>query len=156
MSRSIEEAASLNLFNYVVCSDDFASCGQPSLDQIRRLPGSGFESVINLLPVDSSHAIPGEADTVRAAGMEYIAIPVLFDWPSFEDVEEFCIAMDSLAGRRVLVHCAVNCRGTFFSACYLMLRRGMDPDRAMKIIERIWCPLGIWKELWEQAVSGRG
>ncbi len=155
MSRSIEDAASLNLLNYVVCADDLASSGQPSLEQIISLPRFGFEAVINLLPVDSDHAIAGEAAAVRAAGMEYIAVPVLFDWPSFEDVVDVCSALDSLAGRRVLVHCAVNCRGTFFSACHLMLRRGMDPDSAMGIVGRVWCPLGIWKELWEEAVSSR-
>jgi len=122
-----------------------ATGGQPLAEELEALAQSGFELVINLAMPTSDNALPNEADLVRALGMDYIAIPVVWEAPRREDFARFCVAMDAHASRRRFVHCAANYRVSSFIYLYRVLRLGWPRERAEGDLYAIWQPDAIWR-----------
>lgn len=138
---------------YTRVSGGVSSAGQPSMEQFMRLREAGFEAIVNLLPEERTEA--DEESVVRGLGMEYVHIPVVWAAPQLVDVERFFAAMDSFAGRRVLVHCAVNMRASAFVYLYRIACLGADPEEAEIDLHDIWIPEGVWAKLIETVLSQR-
>jgi protein tyrosine phosphatase (PTP) superfamily phosphohydrolase (DUF442 family) len=132
------------LTNYYPISPLILTAGQPAAEQIALVATAGCDVVINLARPSSPNALADEADLVAAQGMDYIAIPVVWEEPTLDDLARFFAAMEANRARKVFVHCVVNYRVSTFVYLYRVLRLGADPDEAIWDLRSIWEPDETW------------
>ena len=120
--------------------------GQPTEDQLAEIKDLGVTHVINLGPHHNKGALPDEAGTVAALGMEYIYIPVEFEDPTDQDFANFCDAIESLPDTQVHVHCIYNARVTAFFYRYAKTGRGIPEAEVHALMDGIWRPGNDWAE----------
>jgi hypothetical protein len=63
-----------------------ATAGQPTRAQWDDLQAAGFEVVVNLTTPDNHGALPDEDELVRAKGMAYVYLPLVWTQPVRQDV----------------------------------------------------------------------
>ncbi len=99
------------LTNYYPISPLILTAGQPTAEQIVLVGQAGCDVVINLARPSSPNALADEAALAAAQGMEYIAIPVVWEEPTLDDLARFFAVMDANRARKVFVHCVVGAQG---------------------------------------------
>jgi len=135
--------------DFIAISDDLGTAGQPSPDQFAAIRAAGYEVVVNLSMPDSPGAVPDEAGRIAGLGMEYHAIPVEWERPDLDDLEQFFAVMEQCRGRRVFVHCARNMRVSAFVFLYRVLRLDAPVEAAWHDVLRIWEPTPVWQSfIW--------
>lgn len=137
--------------NYREVSNLLACAGQPTEEQLKNLVLAGFKVVINLGLADGSYALRDEAASVKALGVIYHHIPVVFDAPQLVELREFFVLMDKYAQEKVFVHCAANFRATAFVGLYLLSKNKVDETEMEDFMEDVWMPNQIWREFIEEA-----
>jgi protein tyrosine phosphatase (PTP) superfamily phosphohydrolase (DUF442 family) len=116
---------------FVEVEPGFARGGQPSEEGIRALATRGYRTVVSLRHDDV------ERERVRAAGMEYVEIPMkcgLFGAPapSRTQARAFLSAVGDSAKRPVFVHCHHGRDRTgVMVALYRVARNGWTAERAI-------------------------
>ncbi|MBC7602445.1 MAG: protein tyrosine phosphatase family protein [Ramlibacter sp.] len=133
--------------NVVTISPSLVTSGQPTAASLKSLGSDGFAAVIYLAPTNSVDAIVGEADMVRAQGMEWINIPIDFGEPTEPEFTKFVETMERLKGQKVLVHCQVNMRASTFTFLYRVIALHEAPEQAYEAVAKVWSPRGPWKRL---------
>jgi len=111
-------------------TEQIATSEQPDHSQFHWIADEGYEVAINLAMHDSNNAIPEEGSLVASLGMQYINIPVPFEEPTVQHLEEFIGILKVLAKRRIWVHCEVNARASAFIFHYLTKVKGLPIDSA--------------------------
>ncbi len=132
------------LTNYYPISPLIHTAGQPTAEQIALISQAGCQVVINLARSSSPDALPDEAVLVTALGMDYVAIPVVWEEPTLDDLARFFATMEANKERKVFVHCVVNYRVSSFIYLYRVLRLGADPHEAIWDLRAIWEPDETW------------
>jgi protein tyrosine phosphatase (PTP) superfamily phosphohydrolase (DUF442 family) len=142
-----EQMTDLNpIFNWRRMSELITLSGQPTEEQLAELKAEGVTHVINLGIHESEDALPDEAGSVAALGMQYIHIPVDFENPTDQDFNTFCEALLNLPDQRIHVHCIYNARVSAFVYRYARTGRGMAEADALALMDSIWRPGGHWAE----------
>ncbi len=126
--------------------------GQLSESDITNLPKYGIRTVINLLPPHSATALRGESEKITALGMNYLQIPVKWEQPTLEQLEQFCIALRTHEGRPCWVHCANNMRVSAFLYIYRSIFLNDPEEVACDPMIEIWEPNPIWKTFIDDAM----
>ena len=137
--------------NFVSVSDDLATGGQPSEQQVRELSGAGFEVIVNLGLLDPRYCLADEAGLVESLGAEYHHVPVDFTAPKSDDLDRFIDVIDASRSKRVFVHCAANYRVSAFFALYAEARLGWSSGEADAHIRRVWEPNDTWSRFIAQS-----
>ncbi len=134
-----------NIYNYLKISDKIATAGQPSVEQFSHIKEAGYQVVVNLALKDSSNALRNEKEIVEAEGMQYIHIPVIWENPTEDKLQEFIQVMKTNVDQKVFVHCAANKRVSAFIYLY---RRSQDigDEVAKKDLHQIWIPNETWQQ----------
>lgn len=127
------------------------SSGQLSEQDIDELPGLGIDAVINLALPTSSNALPGEAEMITGKGICYFQIPVEWESPEIDQLRIFFNLLDSLKGKKVWVHCAMNMRVSAFIYLYRKLRLNEDETSANYPMRHIWQPNEVWRSFIQSA-----
>ncbi len=145
----------MDVTNQYQVTSNICTSGQPTEDQLKQIASHGYECVVNLAMPDHAHSIDREGSIVSSLGMTYVHLPVPFDAPAREHLEEFSAFMDALNGKKVWVHCIVNARVSAFLFCYLQTNRGMLPADAATPVLRAWLPKmdDTWKAFLDNAPS---
>ena len=138
-----------DIYNFIPVSDDLATAGQPTEQQLREVARAGFEVVINLGVLDPGYCLADEAGLARSLGLDYHHIPVDFKGPTRGDLERFFEVMQSSAGKHVFVHCAANYRVSSFVSLYGQARLGWPSARADAHARRLWDPDEVWSGFLE-------
>jgi len=133
--------------NVVSISPTLVTSGQPTAASLARLGVLGFGGVIYLAPPTVPDAVPGEAEIVRAQGLEFVNIPIRFNNPTEADFQAFVAALAGMQGRKVLVHCQVNMRASSLVFLYRVIVGKESPDAAYQSVAAVWSPSGPWKAL---------
>ena len=133
-----EEIGLLELFNYYEYSDNLASSGQPTREQLPAIKAAGIEAVVNLAPVTDPGAIPEEGELFSALGIEYQHIPVDWEAPPLKDVKAFFDTMSSFHGKKILVHCYANARASAFVYLWRTHKLGDSGPEPRATMEKIW------------------
>ncbi|HET7143149.1 MAG TPA: protein tyrosine phosphatase family protein, partial [Anaerolineales bacterium] len=126
------------LRNFLRLSEKLISSGMPTAEQLNSAAESGIEVVINLALSTSEGALQDEEDLASALGMKYINIPVLWNNPTRENLDDFMKAMDAHKDSNILVHCQANYRATGFITMDRILRLGWERDLALTDLHKIW------------------
>jgi protein tyrosine phosphatase (PTP) superfamily phosphohydrolase (DUF442 family) len=144
-----------DIYNFLPLTESLLSSGMPTADQMSDVSRSGVQLVINLAMPDSERALPDEAHLVESLGMKYIAIPVVWDNPTHENLEDFMNAMDANKENKLLVHCQANYRATGFITLYRVLRLGWEKEKAYLDLRRVWDPeeYPVWQKFLEDNLS---
>ncbi len=132
--------------NYLEISPDLGTGGQPLPGQIGALGNAGYQAMINLARTDQPSSLREEGDLARAAGMDYVSIPVIWEAPGRADLERFYAAMDARRGQKVFVHCVLNFRVSSFVYLYRANRLGVDRETARRDLLRAWTPNARWEQ----------
>ncbi len=138
----------MDILNQFQVTENIASSGQPDESQLQGIASNGYDVVINLAMPDHENSIANEGSIVTSLGMTYIHIPVPFDAPNEDHLAVFSGYMDSLATKKVWVHCIVNARVSAFLFRYLQENRGCSAQESATPILEQWLPQmdDIWKE----------
>ena len=137
------------IYNFIQISEALATSGQPTDAQMGEIAAAGYKIIVNLALPTSDNALKDEAATVRALGMDYHNIPVVWEAPKLSDFDQFVPLMDSLSGQKVFLHCAANYRVSMFTALYAEKRWGWTRAQADAHIRRIWEPDEVWAKFIE-------
>jgi protein tyrosine phosphatase (PTP) superfamily phosphohydrolase (DUF442 family) len=141
-----------DIYNFLPLAESLLSSGMPTAGQMVDVSNSNVTLVINLALPTSERALPNEADLVTSLGMKYIGIPVEWEKPTRQNLEEFMTVMDANKDNKKLVHCQANYRATGFITLYRILRLGWNREDAFKDLHRIWDPeeYPVWKKFIEE------
>lgn len=146
-----------HIYNWHRLDARLTSSGQPSEEELAQIRALGVTHVINLGMHDHEKALPDEAASVAALGMDYIHIPVMFDAPTEVDYARFAETMAALDGKTVHVHCIANMRVSAFLCRWRREVLGLSEAEARAAMERIWKPGGAWARLiGDTEAVGRG
>lgn len=133
--------------NFRLAGPTIATSGQPQEHHFPLMAAEGYKAVMNLaLHTDPRYSLPDEAAAVRAAGLEYVHIPVQFASPKAEEFAAFATAMDRLQANKVWVHCAANMRVTAFLGIYRVTHLRWSRDAAFELMRSVWEPDGVWSD----------
>ena len=132
--------------NFLQISDNLATSGQPTVEQFQAIADSDYEVVINLALPTSDRAIANESAIVRFSGMEYIAIPIIWEHPTITDLDQFLQALDKYKNQKIFVHCAKNMRVSAFVYLYRRLILNCEHEKAIADLHKIWQPNEIWQK----------
>jgi protein tyrosine phosphatase (PTP) superfamily phosphohydrolase (DUF442 family) len=135
--------------NFVPVSDNLATGGQPSEQQVQEVAQAGFQVVVNLGLLDPRYCLADEAGLVKSLGLEYHHIPVDFKAPQADDLRRFFDVMDASRDKKVFVHCAANYRVSSFVALYGQARLGWSAEQADAHVKRVWHLDDTWSKFVE-------
>lgn len=141
------------IYNYLKVSDSIATSGQPTKEQFPAIKESGYQTVVNLALPTSANALPNEKKVVENLGMQYVHIPVIWENPTLEDVEQFFNVMKANVNKKIFVHCAANMRVSAFMYLYRRIYEKMSDEEAKKDLDRIWQPNETWQKFIEQVLG---
>ena len=141
------------IYNFLPIDNRWATAGQPTAEQFLAIAQAGYEVVINLGMPDSPRALADEAPLVTAQGLDYIAIPVVWDAPTSENLAVFFAAMTANAEKQCFVHCIANMRVSAFSFLYRVLVLGVPIEEARQTLHQIWAPNPIWQQFIDEQLA---
>ena len=144
-----------DIYNYWFFDDKLSSSGMPTDEQMKEVAEAGVQVVINLALTTSPRALPNEDALVESLGMKYIHIPVEWNHPTSQNLEDFFTAMDTHKEAKMLVHCQANYRASAFIMLYRVLQLGWKKEDAIPIMERIWNPedFPVWQRFIEEMLK---
>lgn len=146
-----------DIYNYQFLNEKLSSSGMPTAEQMKEVAEADTQVVINLALTTSAGALPNEASVVESLGMKYIHIPVEWNGPTKQNLEDFFAAMDEHKDDKVLVHCQANYRASSFIMMYRVLRLGWKKEDAIAIMEKMWNPedFPVWQTFINNNLSDR-
>ena len=138
MTVDVSAGTLSNLYNYYKHSESMFSSGQPARDEFALIRDEGIDVVVNLSPYNLPDAIPDEKHVVESAGMQYLHLPVDWERPSLDHLNEFFSYMEGVQGQRVLVHCWQNARASAFVYLFRTLRQDEPEAEERRVLRAIW------------------
>jgi protein tyrosine phosphatase (PTP) superfamily phosphohydrolase (DUF442 family) len=106
--------------------------GQPTEQQLRSFKAAGGELVLdNRDPMEPRGF--DEPAVVRAAGLEYVSLPIVHGAVTTDTMKKMHEALKRLAGRKVLLHCSSGNRTSAALIPYLMIDSNMEEEDAVEI-----------------------
>ena len=106
--------------------------GQPSAEHVAALKGAGCEVLLdNRDPMEPRPF--DEPAVVRAAGMEYVSIPIVHGAVTLDTMQQMHVAVKKLAGRKALLHCSSGNRTAAALIPYFMIDKGMGQEDATEL-----------------------
>jgi protein tyrosine phosphatase (PTP) superfamily phosphohydrolase (DUF442 family) len=110
--------------------------GQPAPAHISALRAAGCEVVVdNRDPMEPRPM--DEPEAVRAAGMEYVSLPIVHGAATVETMRQMHEAVQALKGRKAFLHCSSGNRTAAALIPYFMLDNGMKEEDAVDLAMRI-------------------
>lgn len=143
----------VSLLNFLEISDRIGTAGQPAAQQFAEIKAAGYEVVVNLAMPDSTNALPNEAELVCEQGLEYVHIPVVWEDPTDDDLDQFFRVMTQYQDRKVLVHCALNWRVSSFVFLYRVIQQRVSVEVAEQSLLKIWQPDLVWQGFIKRSLA---
>ncbi len=106
--------------------------GQPTEQQIKSFKAAGGEVVVDnrdpmeLRPFD-------EPATVRAAGLEYISLPIVHGAVRTDTMKSMHQTLKRLEGKKALLHCSSGNRTAAALIPYMMIEKKMEQEDAVDL-----------------------
>lgn len=144
-----------DIYNFLPLTDKLLCSGMPTADQLKSAAEAKVGVVVNLAPFEPGRDLQDEGALVESLGLKYINIPVDWELPTSQNLEDFFKVMDENQNQKLLVHCRANYRATCFIALYRIKRLGWERRQALEDLRRIWNPdeVPVWKSFIEVALS---
>jgi protein tyrosine phosphatase (PTP) superfamily phosphohydrolase (DUF442 family) len=105
--------------------------GQPTEQQIKAFKAAGGQVVLdNRDPMEPRGF--DEPAVVRAAGLEYISLPIIHGAVTTDIMKQMYAAVKKLKGRKALLHCSSGNRTSAALIPYLMIEAQVDEEAAVE------------------------
>jgi protein tyrosine phosphatase (PTP) superfamily phosphohydrolase (DUF442 family) len=128
-------AAVRGLANAAEPIEGWVTGGQPTAEQLAAFKAAGGEVVLdNRDPMEPRPL--DEPATVRAAGMEYVSLPLVHGAVTLDTMKQMHETLKKLAGRKALLHCSSGNRTAAGLIPYLMVDTGMPEEAAVEVAMR--------------------
>src|SRR5579863_10734936 len=141
------------IYNFHQVNDQLACSGQPTEEQLQGIAKDGYKVIINLGLTGAKYSLPDEATSVAGLGLTYHHIPVQFDDPQLQELQDFLGLMKQHQDEKILVHCAANYRASCFTGLFLLDTQQVDQDEMDDFIANIWQPDLVWQQFVEESVE---
>jgi protein tyrosine phosphatase (PTP) superfamily phosphohydrolase (DUF442 family) len=106
--------------------------GQPTEQQLKAFKAAGGEVVLdNRDPMEPRGF--DEPATVRAAGLEYISLPIVHGAVTLDTMKRMHEMAKRLAGRTTLMHCSSGNRTSAGLIPYLMIEQKIEEEDAVEM-----------------------
>jgi protein tyrosine phosphatase (PTP) superfamily phosphohydrolase (DUF442 family) len=106
--------------------------GQPTTQQLKVFKSAGGEVVVdNRDPMEPRPF--DEPATVRAAGLEYISVPMVHGAVTTDTMKQMHQTLKKLEGRKALLHCSSGNRTSAALIPYMMIDKKMEQDDAVDL-----------------------
>ena len=106
--------------------------GQPTEQQLKAFKAAGGEVVLdNRDPMEPRPF--DEPAIVRAAGLEYISLPIVHGAVTTETMKQMHQVLKRLEGKKALLHCSSGNRTSAALIPYLMIDKKMEQDDAVDL-----------------------
>ena len=110
--------------------------GQPTEQQLKAFKAAGGQVVLDNR--DPMEPRPFDEPVIaRAAGLEYISLPIMHGAVTLETMRQMHDALHKLFGRKALLHCSSGNRTAAGLIPYVMINEGLSEeeatDRAMQL-----------------------
>jgi protein tyrosine phosphatase (PTP) superfamily phosphohydrolase (DUF442 family) len=145
---AVEEVspALAEIINFRQYSENFASSGQPTLEQFQTIADQGFERIVYIAFTNNPNALADADQVVKGLGMEYMQVPVAFDNPLPDEFYAFADSMQRNTGKKTLLHCQVNARASAFSFLYRVIYEQVPVAEAKADMNTVWQPNEVWRD----------
>lgn len=117
--------------NYKRLTPMLATAGQPTPEALGRLRSLGFRTVINLR-TESEPGVQAEAELLRAAGINYVSVPVTPETLGASQVDAVRRVLDDPASGPVLLHCGSSNRVGAVWALLQARAKGLNAEQAIE------------------------
>lgn len=117
--------------NFMKVTPEFCTGGQPRPEHFEQLKKDGVKTVLNLRQ-PGEHRAAEEQEAVQKAGLKYFNIPVNYQTPTDESVDEFLRITDDPANRPMFIHCTAAVRVGAFFMIRRVMRDGWTWDKALE------------------------
>lgn len=141
-----------NIFNFAQVNDKLGTAGQPTREQFRAIKEAGYQMVINLASGITEHDLAGEAEIVAGLDMTYHHIPVDWEKPADDDLEQFFALMEANQSKKLFVHCIANYRASAFTMLYRVIKQGVPLAEAKAFKESVWKPEEVYP-IWDTFIE---
>lgn len=129
-----------DITNYFQMTDRVATSGQPTQAQFAEIAAAGNKVVINLAMPGGTNALNNEGQIVTELGMTYVHIPVPWEAPNVDHLNQFIAIMKAVEPERTWVHCVVNARVSAFNYHYLKHCVGLEESDCRSPLLEQWQP----------------
>jgi protein tyrosine phosphatase (PTP) superfamily phosphohydrolase (DUF442 family) len=150
---SLKQNKLTSIYNYLPISDNLATSGQPTANQLIAIKAAGYTKIINLAPPAAENSLANEASILAKIGIEYINIPVDFSAPLAQDFQQFVSHMQSQKDQKIWVHCAANMRASSFIFKYRTAILAVKSSLAKADLSKIWRPNRVWKNFIDKPAT---
>jgi len=104
--------------------------GQPTEQQLKAFKSAGGEVVVdNRDPMEPRPF--DEPSTVRAAGLEYVSLPIVHGAVTTDTMKHMHQTLQKLQGKKALLHCSSGNRTSAALIPYLMIDKKLEQDDAV-------------------------
>lgn len=142
------------IYNFIELSEKLGTSGYPEDHEFQYIHDNGYQVVINLVSNEPDDVLrDSEKKIVENFGLFYIHIPVVWESPQFDDFKTFCNALEQHKDKKVFIHCELNMRVSVFMMLYRVLYKGMNQEKAMLDVKKIWNPHNQWEEFIKRALN---
>ena len=145
----------ITIYNFLAVSSGLYTAGQPLEEELSQLTALGVHTVINLGLHNTEYALENEAAALHSLNMDYVHIPVLWEFPHREELVLFFSCMKKINKRTVLLHCAANKRVSIFLALYRRLILQESRATVDASIASIWVPNSNWLSFLEKMLGDK-
>jgi protein tyrosine phosphatase (PTP) superfamily phosphohydrolase (DUF442 family) len=145
-----------DIYNFQAVTDNLGTAGQPTSAQFDAVKDAGYEVVINLAMGNTPRDLPNEPQLLADHGIDYVHIPVVFDEPTQDNLNQFFDAMDAHQDQKCFVHCIANARVSAFVMLYRVLRQGIPVQEADATMRQIWEPNPTWQAFIDERLAQGG
>jgi uncharacterized protein (TIGR01244 family) len=122
--------------NFMRVTPEFCTGGQPRLEHFAQLKSEGVRAVLNLR-TPGEHRAAEEQEAVEKAGLKYFNIPVEYQHPASEQVDQFLKITDDPANRPMFIHCTAAIRVGAFWMIRRVLRDGFSQEAALEEARKV-------------------
>jgi uncharacterized protein (TIGR01244 family) len=122
--------------SFMRVNTDFCTGGQPRLEHFAQLKAEGVRSVLNLR-TPGEHRAAEEQEAVEKAGLKYFNVPVEYQHPAPEQVDQFLKITDDPANRPMFIHCTAAIRVGAFWMIRRVLRDGYTQEVALEEARKV-------------------
>ncbi len=118
--------------NFQRLDPNFASAGVTTAEAFATLKKLGFRTVINLrAPSEAGADVEGEANTVKAAGLQYFNLPFSLATPDKSAVDKFLEIVKESGNQPVYIHCFSGQRANAFWLIKRLVVDGWPQEKAL-------------------------
>jgi uncharacterized protein (TIGR01244 family) len=122
--------------NFMRVTTDFCTGGQPRPEHLAQLKAEGVRAVLNLR-TPGEHRAAEEQEAAEKASLKYFNIPVEYQHPNPEQVDEFLKITDDPANRPMFIHCTAAIRVGAFWMIRRVLRDGFTQEAALEEARKV-------------------